>query len=584
MKKFGMICVWGVLAIALLFAIVAALASPIGKYIINQRGEDLLGRQLHAERVGVNIFNGNVKIYDFHCKELNGETDFLAFEQLDVRIAYPQLLLKRVNIRHIYLDNFNGQVLQNKDKLNFSDLIERFTPAEKTPADSAKSRWFVKLDDIRISHSSIRYRDVISGKQWKLEDISMSVPGLDFGKNRTDAGLAFDLPTGGHVGLSASYLKDSNSLSVILNLQDVHADVVLPLVQDYIDVSGLGAKLNGKLRIKASLDNIQNIQIKGSVGMVGLCLKDGHKDEVASLDELRAVIERCDLNTNTFILDSLMLYGLTGRYEVHKNWNTLSRLLKSNEGKSRRSSSKGSKQIVWQAKNALLTGHDITYLDYSKKHDWKYAIKSLRVEGKNVSSNGRNALKMQATLTNNGKMRAEFVGGLNVKKQDTRFSVTLANVNLKDFDAACRNYTGYPIESGMLHMESQMSFTGGKLEGNTKIVIDDAKVGKKEKFTKAPYRNMPVRSTVKMMADSENRVILNAPVSGDATKKNFSFKKTFTKSLVKVSFGRMMATKSKKDKISEEEREAIQDIIGDEDDDTSISAPDTRRSGRNKKR
>ena len=203
--------------------------------------------------------------------------------------------------------------------------------------------------------------------------------------------------------MTARYLSTTNTLAVRLKLYDVHADVVLPLVQDYVNVSGLGAKINGNLQVSAGLDNIQNILIRGTVGMKGLSLKDGHKNEVAGLDELRAVVERCDLNTNTFILDSLMLYGLTAKYEVHKNWNTFSRLLKSNDNTGKKSSGK-SKQIVWQAKNAVLTGHDITYQDYSMKHDWKYAIKTLRVEGKNVSSTGRNSLKMNATLTNNGKV------------------------------------------------------------------------------------------------------------------------------------------------------------------------------------
>ena len=588
-----MICGWGALVIALLFAIVAALASPIASYIINHRGEDVLGRELQADKVRINLFTGGITIHDFHCKELNGQTDFINWENLYVQIAYPKLLFKRVDIGHIHLENFNGQVLQNRNALNFTDLIDRFTSNRDTLADDSKRKWKIDLNDIRIEHSSVYYRDVVTAKQWKLEDISLSVPGLDFGEKSSDAkgGLEFALPTGGHVGVTARYLTTTNTLAVLLKLYDVHADVMLPLVQDYVNVSGLGAKMNGDLELSASLDNIQKILIKGTVGMKGLSLKDGHKNEVAGLDEVRVVLDRCDLNSNTFILDSLMLYGLKASYEVHKNWNTFSRLLKSKEDNTGKKKASGkSKQIVWKAKNAVLTGHDITYQDYSMKHDWKYAIKTLRVEGKNVSSNGQNILKMNATLTNNGKVKADFKGGLDVKKQNTRFSVTVDNVNLKDFDAACRNYTGYPIESGMLHVESQMEFTNGHLAGNTKIVIDDTKVGKKEKLTKAPYRTLPVRSTVNMLCDSENRIILNAPIDADATKPKFSFKKVFTKSLLKVSFGRMMATKSKKDKISQEELDEIRTLIGDEDvkpTETKTEKPsklDKRRNDRKKKR
>ena len=72
-RKSIKISLWVVLSIALLFAIVAALASPIAKHVINKRGEDLLGRQLHAEQVKINLYNGDISISNFHCKEADGE-------------------------------------------------------------------------------------------------------------------------------------------------------------------------------------------------------------------------------------------------------------------------------------------------------------------------------------------------------------------------------------------------------------------------------------------------------------------------------------------------------------------------------
>ncbi|MBR1563805.1 MAG: DUF748 domain-containing protein [Paludibacteraceae bacterium] len=584
-------------AIILLFLIAATLLSPIAKYIINHKGEALLGRELHAEKVTANLFNGKVKIHDFHCKELSTDTDFVSFEQLYVQIAYPQLLFKRVNIKHIHLNGFNGQVLQEKGEINFSDLIKRFSSDNTDDYDDSK--WHVILDDIRISHSTVRYLDVTKNKHWELEDISMSVQGLDFGKKQTEAGLEFCLPTGGRVGISANYLMSTNIISIILNLYEVHSDVMLPLVQDYIDVSGLGAKLSGRLLLQAVLDNIQSIQVSGDIKMHGLCLKDGHNNEVASLNELRAVIDRCDINTNTYILDSLMLYGLTAKYEVHKNWNTLSRLLKSNEpvaSLSKGKFSKSSKPLVWQARTAILTGHDITYQDYSMDYDWCYAIKSLLVEGKNVASNGRNSLRASATLTSNARLKGEFTGGLNFKRQNTRISLSLQNVDLRDFDAACRNYTGYPIISGILNLESQMNFISGQLDGNTKIIIENAQVDKREKGTKAPHKTLPVRSTVKMLSDSENRVIINAPVSADATRKKFNFVKILSKSLMQASFGRMMTTKNRKDKISEEELEEIRHVLSDDpasveqdtsdqqEDNTTLSRREQRKKERQEKR
>ena len=586
MKLFWKICGWGALAIVLLFALILAL-SPVVKHIINTHGEDIVGRQLHADKVIINPFWGGVSIYGFQCKEANGETDFVTFDRLYVQIAWPQLAAKRVKLRRIFLDGFSGQVLKSKDKLNFSDIIERFAkPDTIQETDTTSGGWKIFLDDIRINNSNLRYRDVISNKQWKIEDISLRVPGLYFDNTQTNAGLEFGLPTGGRVGLVAGYKMKSNRYAVNLKLYDVHTDVVLPLVQDYLNISGLGAILNGSVHVDGSLDNITNVQLKGALSLAGLSIRDTHNDEVAALDELRAVIENGDLNTNTFILDSLVLNGITGNYEVHENWNTLSRLLKKDEvdeddeeeddenGKDEPVHSKSSKPLVWMAKRVQITGHDLTYHDYSMKNNWEYAIKSLRVEGNNIATNGRNSVKMNAVLSSDAQLNVDFTGGLDLAHQDTRIDLKLNGVKLEDFDALCRNYTGYPLNGGDLRLDSHIDVIGGKMDGKNKIVIDKPRVGKKERFSKAPYKNIPVRMGFKLLTSAQDMIVLDVPVKGDATNPKFSFRKVIGRALLKVFFGPLMGVNDRKS-ISEDELNEMKELLGEDTTDIAVAAGDS---------
>ena len=594
MKKFGKICGWGALGIVLLFALILAL-SPVATHIINTRGEDLIGRQMHAGRVIVNPFWGGVSIRDFQCKEENGETDFVSFDRLYVQIAWPQLAAKRVKLRKIKLDGFNGQVLKTNDRLNFSDIIERFSKNDSIQEpDTTPSNWKIFLDDIRINNSNIRYRDVISNKQWKMEDISLRVPGLYFDNKQTNAGLEFGLPTGGRVGLIAGYKMQSNRYAVNLKLYDVHTDVVLPLVQDYLNISGLGAILNGSVHVDGSLDNITNIQLKGGLSLAGLSIRDTHDDEIAALDELRAVIDKGDLNTNTFILDSLFITGITGNYEVHENWNTLSRLLKKEEVKEEEEEEdededdeedeeddddaveqpKSSKPLIWMAKRVQITGHNLTYHDYSMKNNWEYAIKSLRVEGNNIATNGRNSVKMKAVLTSDAQLDVDFTGGLDLAHQDTRIDVKLNGVKLEDFDALCLNYTGYPLNGGDLRLDSHIDVLDGKMDGKNKIVIDRPRVGKKEKFSKAPYKNIPVRMGFKLLTSAQDMIILDVPVKGDATNPKFSFRKVIGRALLKVFFGPLMGVNDRKS-VSEDELKEMQELLGDDTTDIAVTTGDS---------
>ena len=580
MKTFWKICGWGALVIVLLFALILAVASPVATYVVNNKGEQLIGRKMHVDRVIINPYWGGVSIKGFECKEQNGETNFVSFDRLYVHIAYPQLLGKTVKLRAIHLDGFDGQVLKHNDKVNFSDIIERFSKNDSVPADTAKSEWTVSLKDIRINNSNIRYRDVVSDKQWKLEDLTLRIPGLYFDNTQTNAGIEFGLPTGGRVGIIAGMKLQSNRYAVKLNLYDVHTDVVLPLVQDYLDISGLGAKMNGSVHVDGSLDVISNILLSGNLSLTGLSLRDSHKDEVAALDELRVAINKGDVAKNTFILDSLTINGLTANYEVHEGWTTLTRLMKSKqEVQAEQADSaatdsiatpieveqpRAAKPLVWMAKHVTLTGHDISYHDYSKKHNWDYAIETLRVDGQNVASNGRNAIKLQATLPNGGSLNLDFKGGLDLKNQDTQADLKVRGVHIEDFSALCRNYTGYPIDGGMLTIDSHLDVVSTKLNGTNHIEIDHPRVGKKELLTKAPYKNIPVRLGFKMLTSAQDIILIDVPVKGDVTNPKFKLSKVIGRALLKVFFGPLMGVNDRNKSINEAELRQMQQLLGED--------------------
>ena len=578
MKKLLKICGWGALVIALLFALVLVVASPIAKYVVNNYGEQIIGRQLHADRVIINPYWGGVSINGFQCKEQNGETDFISFYRLYVQIAYPQLLGKTVRLRAIHLDGFNGQVLKSNDKVNFSDIIERFSKNDSVPAGTAKSEWTVILKDIRINNSNIRYRDVVSDKQWKLEDLTLRIPGLYFDNTQTNAGIEFGLPTGGRVGIIAGMKLQSNRYAVKLNLHDVHTDVVLPLVQDYLDVTGLGAKINGSLHVDGSLDVISNILLSGNLSMTGLSLRDSHKDEVAALDELRIAISKGDVAKNTYILDSLTISGLTASYEVHEGWNTLTRLMKQNDEMSEAAplndttassndepkTVTSKKPLVWMAKRVTLTGHDISYHNYSKKHNWEYAIQTLRVDGQNVASNGRNSIKLQATLPNEGSLNLDFKGGLDLKNQDTQADLKVRGVHIEDFSDLCRNYTGYPINGGLLTIDSHLDVVSAKLNGTNRIEIDHPRVGRKEAFSKAPYKNIPVRLGFQLLTSAQDIILVDVPVKGDVTNPKFSLRKVIGRALLKVFFGPLMGVNDRNKSVNEAELREMRELLGED--------------------
>jgi hypothetical protein len=223
-----------------------------------------------------------------------------------------------------------------------------------------------------------------------------------------------------------------------------------------------------------------------------------------------------------------------------------------------------SKPLVWMAKKVKITGHDLVYHDYSMKNDWEYAIKSLQVEGSNIATNGRNAVKVKATLTSDAQLNADFVGGLDVANQDTRLDMKLKGVQLSDFDALCRNYTGYPLNGGYLSLDSRIDMLGGKTIGSNKIVIDHPNVGKKERFTKAPYKNIPVRLGFQLLTSAQDIIVVDVPLTGDVTNPKFSLRKVISRALLKVFFGPLMGVNDRNKSVNEAELREMQELLGED--------------------
>ena len=208
------------------------------------------------------------------------------------------------------------------------------------------------------------------------------------------------------------------------------------------------------------------------------------------------------------------------------------------------------------------------------KREWEYAIKTLEVNGTNIATNGRNSVNLKATLTSDAQMKADFTGGLDLAKQDTRMNLNLKGVKLEDFSPLCQNYTGYPLNGGDLSLESHIDVLSGKMNGTNRIIIDHPRVGKKERLSKAKYKNIPVRTGVSMLTSAQDMIVLDVPLSGDATNPKFKLNKVIGRALLKVFFGPLMGVNDRKS-VSEQEMEEIQTLLGEDSTDVAVAASDS---------
>lgn len=587
MNKYIKIALW-IIGVPVALLLLVMCLSPVVKLVVNNHGQDIIGRDMQVRHVFINPFFGTVTLKDFQCKEANGVTNFVSFDQLHVQMNWLALMGKHVNLRHIHLDALSGQILSGEEEFNFADIIERFAKPDSVPRDTTPSDWTVSLKDIRLHNGRLLYHDIARDNRWLVDSVNLNVPGLYFGRQQSNAGLQFNLPTGGSVTITAGYIMASRRYALTLQLDEVNTNVALPLVQDYLRVSGLGAIITGKIHIDGSLANVRDLVASGYLSMTGLNIIDEDYDHIAGLDELRVVIRRGDLATNSFLLDTLMITGITGNFEQNARYNTFSRLMRERDKKKAEQNTVDANArvdatdtvvtvpvapLTWATRYLLITAKDLTYEDNSMRKHFEYAINTLELSGNNIASQGRNRLDLKATLTNNAKLRATYTGGLDFSTGRHTLNGKLTGVRIKDFSPYAEHYFGCPIEKGDLALQMDGTVTNGQLNSNAKITIDQPEIGKRKLVTKAKYKDIPLKMGVDMLKSSQGIVVLEVPVSGNINSPKFNFGKIVGRAVAKVFFGPLMGVKDNRKKITDDEMAEMMQLLGED----SIATPEKKK-------
>ena len=83
--KIALIVLGSVVGLVLVvLLLVSLLAGPIAKSNVNKHGEELVGRRVRVDHVGLNLFSGHAAIRGLDIYEDDRQTTFAGFDTLDV--------------------------------------------------------------------------------------------------------------------------------------------------------------------------------------------------------------------------------------------------------------------------------------------------------------------------------------------------------------------------------------------------------------------------------------------------------------------------------------------------------------------
>ena len=547
MKKGLKILLWVVGIIVALLLIVSLLAGPIAKGYINGHGEELTGRKVTVDHVGVNLFSGNVCVRELDVYEDNGEDIFVGFDTLDVSVRLLKIPFKTLHFGHITLAGLHANVVQEGNRFNFTSLLEHFASDDSTAEkDTTPSGWTMKFYNIRISHASLNYDDMLNHKGMHLPDINLRVPGFVLGGNEgSEGGLTIGFDKGGHLNVDASMDNKENSYHVDVALDGFALQNLDSYLADMLRYEELDGSVSANLTADGRVDDILKSRIGGTVAVNDVALT-GEKGPVAGFDALTVKINNINLYDNQYDIDEVRLGGLNAVYAQWKDYSNISLLLpkKEQQGVTLQSSlddgsqaevqepekKEASKPMQLHVGRIRIEDAAVTYDDFTLPDDFHFPVTGLNISADDLTTAGGNNAQMRATLPGGGHLMVRWRGDIvNVKNYQDLF-LTIKGLDMKQLSPWALAYTGYPIEDGIFGLTTRLNITNSNLDNQNKIDIFKAKVGDKRKDVDAEVK-VPLKVALYVLKDKDDKILIEMPVKGNVDNPEFNYMKVVWKTL-----------------------------------------------------
>ena len=522
----------------------------VAQNYVNTHGQDLIGREVQVDHVGLNLFTGRVAIHDLAIMEDNGSDRFAGFDTLDVSVSLLRLLGQTVYLRHITLSGLNVSIVQDSNQMNFQSIIDHFAKdsTEAEPADTTPSNWVVSLHKIHLTHGSADYTDLRRMAHSGFHNLNIFVP--DFvigGKEKTDAGLTVQLTKGGTLKADATWNAQTQDFTADLSLSDLLLDQLKDFnmnpdfVQEIKGALGLTAHVSGNL--KQALD----MNISGKVDVDNLDLIDSASTSLASLNHLGVDLNKMVLSQNLFDINSIVLDGLNLRYELFADsTNTLSRIFSKAQEVTDTTLAEAVPETVSDSVTVdttlqsiplqLRLGHidlnhiNFTFADHTLPDPFEFPVNDLRLTADNITTSGNNNAKVFANLPEGGVLLVDWKGNISDWKLNQSLRLDVRNLHLTNLSPYMVAYFALPFTDGIFSFSSLNTIQNSQLNGKNKIDIYKPTLGERRNDVK-PQLKLPVKAALYILKDKDDKVILDVPIKGNVDNPEFNYMKLVWKTL-----------------------------------------------------
>ncbi|WP_461643581.1 AsmA family protein [Labilibaculum euxinus] len=531
----------GSIAIVLFF--IFLMLSAIVRYWVNKNSEELIGRKIEISELHFNYAKVSARVKGFRLYELDGNSNFVSFDELYVNINPWKLLTGEYSVSEIYLDGLNVSVIKNLEEFNFSDLIKEDNSQAVDSTNLKEDNELVKFEirNIEIKNGHVNYLDQEKDNNIDLKNINIELPLIAWNNDKSEMGVNFSMGKTGNVSINADIDHSIKRYTINLGVTSLDISPFVVYLKDYMMVSKMEGLLDTKLNINGSMNDFMDVFVKGDAALQEFSIYDSEENPFVSAKAAKVVLDSLHIGSSHYkigrvSMDSPVIYA--DLYSDDSNFEKIFEPYLKSDTLSVDTIAKEEQEssLFYQLDTIVLTKGVVKFTDHTLNRKFVYDLHDININMGTVNADvPKIPVAYSMNLNGGGKSSGSAVFSL---KDTTRFNIRgkIERLDLMSFSPYTEFYIARPITQGELTYDCSLDMTSVSLKNMNKIKVSEFDFGNK---TKDPNTiKAPVRLALYLLKDQNDQIRFDLPVSGNPKDPEFRVGKiiwkTFMNFLVKT--------------------------------------------------
>jgi hypothetical protein len=508
--------------------------SPTTKYLIGKYGMSYTGRQITLDWAYVNPFTGYLYLSNLKIREFQSDSIFLSVEGVSAHVSILKLFSDTYEFSGVLLDHPRGVIVQNRQFLNFNDLIARFSD----PADSIKVKKTTRLNfvGVKITDGAFTYREQTIPINYTLKNVNIDSPGKQWNSDTIALKCAFSPETG------SGHAKGDFTLN--LKNSDYHYTVVaqkfdLQILEQYLkDISNNGrfsANLDADIQVKGNFKDTEDFTTSGLLAVNDFHLGKNNQDDDASFDRLAFAMHQMSPKNYIYQYDSVALIRPFFKYEQQDTLNNLAKLFgrKGNRvaavsgdttrfnliveiGRYLQTIGRNFMKSPYRVDRLAISHGTVQFSDFTRDQKFSVSLDPFDVSTDSINRNrDRINFYFKSGIQPSGNGFAE----LSLSPSDSGFfdlKYGFQKIPAPLFNPYTVLYTSFPLDQGTVEVEGRWNVRKSIIRSRNHVTLKDAHTGKQVKNKDA--HRLPIPLMVFLLRAHKQVIDYDIPVTGTLRK------------------------------------------------------------------